>query len=47
MVADVDLVVVRRDDQVNGRWSLRVQGMGKGQEGIFRKWTLFIVSRWD
>jgi subtilisin-like proprotein convertase family protein len=39
---------ISRDDQVNGRWSLRVEDLvAGGGEGTLVSWSLFIVSRWD
>ncbi len=39
---------ISRDDEVNGRWHLRVEDMvAGGGEGTFLSWSLFVVSRWD
>lgn len=38
---------ISRDDQVNGRWHLRFEDLVSGQTGVFERWSLFVVSRWD
>jgi DNA uptake protein ComE-like DNA-binding protein len=38
---------ISRDDQVNGRWHLRIVDVVSGQSGTFRSFSLFVVSRWD
>ena len=38
---------ISRDDQVNGRWTLRVDDLVGGESGYVLRWSLFVVSRWD
>jgi len=38
---------ISRDDNVNGRWQLRVEDEVTGEAGTLNGWTLFVVSRWD
>jgi len=38
---------ISRDDQVNGRWLLRVKNVGGGGVGNLYSWQAWISSRWD
>ena len=38
---------ISRDDAVNGRWTLRVEGRAAGGQGDLDGWTLHIVSNFD
>jgi hypothetical protein len=38
---------ISRDDQVNGRWHLRIEDLVAGESGTFHSFSLFVVSRWD
>ncbi len=38
---------ISRDDEVNGRWHLRIEDLVAGQTGVWHEWSLFVVSRWD
>ena len=35
------------DDEVNGRWTLRVRGAVSGVSGTLTGWSLYLLSRWD
>jgi cysteine-rich repeat protein len=35
------------DDQVNGRWTLHVRDMVRGEAGVLSGWSLYLLSRWD
>ncbi|MBF95265.1 MAG: hypothetical protein CMH58_08930 [Myxococcales bacterium] len=35
------------DDQVNGRWTLRVRDTVSGVSGTLTGWSLYLLSRWD
>jgi hypothetical protein len=35
------------DDNVNGRWTLKVVDQRSGKSGVLDSWTLHLTSRWD
>ena len=38
---------ISRDDEVNGRWTLRVEDTQHGGAGWLKGFRLFVTSRWD